>query len=206
MPLLAGSWKPRDPPHRRQVCHQLTQGRRPGRKCRGGARKVEDEPRAARRRRIAAQDAAIRAPVCRRQPTQLRTLIGWAAANGSPTRCAASWLNDSPTAPARQPREPRANRRPVTRKQPGAGPREGRRLSTRLTPCPPTRISARQPRRPDSDLTRWGFVPPDSRRASRALPNPNRRRSQPVAGPSRLATSKCAGRHTGTKRPPFRAS
>ena len=37
MPLLAGSWKPREPPHRRQVCHQLTQDRRPGPKRSGGA-------------------------------------------------------------------------------------------------------------------------------------------------------------------------
>ena len=38
MPLLAGSWKPRELPHRRQVCHQLTQGQRPRRKRSGGAR------------------------------------------------------------------------------------------------------------------------------------------------------------------------
>ena len=37
MPLLAGPWKPREPPHRRQVCHQLTQDRRPGPKRSGGA-------------------------------------------------------------------------------------------------------------------------------------------------------------------------
>ena len=206
MPLLAGPWKPREPLARRQVCHQLTQGRRPGATRSGGARGVDNEPRAAQRRRVAAQGAPTQTPACRRQPPRPRTPLGWAAVNGQAIWCDAPSLNDSPPAPARQPREPRANRRPVTRKQPGAGPREGRRLSTRLTPCPPTRISARQPRRPDSDLTRWGFVPPDSRRASRTLPNPTRRPSQLNSGPSRLDTSKCAGRQPATKRQLCRAS
>ena len=201
MPLLAGPWKPREPPHRRQVCHQLAQGRRPGSTRSGGARKVEDEPRAARWRQIAAQDASTRAPVCRRQPTQPRTPIGWAAVNGYAISCAAPWLNGAPPVPTNQPRDHRANRRPGQRRRLGPGPRKGRRRSTRPTPRPPTRISARQPRWPNGDSARWGFVPPDSRRASRTLPNPTRRRTPPNAGPNRLCTSKCAGRHTGDETP-----
>ena len=168
--------------------------------------RLSRQPRAARRTLRAAQGASTRKPACRRQPTQPRTPIGWAATIGPETRCAAPWLNDLPPAPARQPREPRVNRRPGHRRRPGARPREGRRLSTGLTPRPPSNNSARRLRGPDGDLTRWGFAPPDSRRASRTLSNPARRRTQPVAGPSRLDTPKCAGRHTGTKRPPFRAS
>ena len=148
MPLLAGPWKPREPPHRRQVCHQLAQGRRPGSTRSGGARKVEDEPRAARWRRIAAQDASTRAPVCRRQPTQPRTPIGWAAVNGYAISCAAPWLNGAPPVPTNQPRDHRANRRPGQRRRLGPGPRKGRRRSTRPTPRPPSDNSARRSRRP----------------------------------------------------------
>ena len=148
MRSLAGGMPKQASQHRRQVCHQLTQGRRLGSTRSGGARRVDNQPRAARRWRTAAQGTSTRKPACRRSPTRPRTPIGWAATNGPATRCAAPWLNDLPPAPARQQREPRANRRLGHRNQPGAEPREGRRHSLWPAPCPPSDNAARQPRRP----------------------------------------------------------
>ena len=128
--------------------------------------------------------------------------FGWAARTA--TRLCAPRFSPIFLPPARAnrpPREHRANRRPVTRRRPGARLREGRRPLTRLTPRPPTTDFARQPRRPDDDPARWGFVPPDSWRADRTLPEPTRRRTQPVAGPSQLDNSKGTGRHTGDETP-----
>ena len=121
--------------------------------------------------------------------------------NGSPTSCAASLLNGSPPASSNQPRETRANRRPGQRRRPGAGPRKGRRPSTRPTPSPPTHISARQPRWPNGEFARWGFVPPDSQRANHGLPKTARRRTKPAAGPSRLDNSKALCRSFGDETP-----
>ena len=88
------------------------------------------------------------------------SLFGWAAANGYTPRCAAFWPERVSPAPTNQPREPRANRRTGHRTLPGAGPRKGRQPSTRPTPSPATRISARQPRWPNGDFARWDSCHP----------------------------------------------
>ena len=71
-----------------------------------------------------------------------------AALNGHAPRCAATSDLITMVSSTSQPAAAchRTNRRPVHRRRPGAGPREGRRPSTRRAPCLPSPDSAGQPR------------------------------------------------------------